>query len=102
MADILTLVFRTFVSDSGLREATTPAPPPWTGGGSALLVGDSNISRSVLLLAAVTAAAELGLRVVFFSQTQIQSLPVSLQNRVPGLSPESLKVDLQPHLHTSG
>lgn len=93
MADILTLVFRTFMSDSGLKKTTTPGPPPSTAGGSALLVGDPSTSRSLLLLAAVTAASELGARVVFFSQTQIQSLPVSLQTRVPSLSPESLKVN---------
>lgn len=92
MADVLTLVFRTFVSDSGLKKTTTPGPPPSTAGGSALLVGDPSTSRSVLLLAAVTAASELGVRVVFFSQTQIQNLPVSLKKRVPSLSPESLKV----------
>lgn len=93
MADILTLVFRTFVSEAGLKKTTTPGPPPPTPGGSTLLVGDQSIGRSVLLLAAVTAASELGIRVMFFTQTQIQSLPVSLQKRVPNLSPESLKVE---------
>ncbi|KAK2833924.1 hypothetical protein Q5P01_017813 [Channa striata] len=88
MADILTLVFRTFMS----QEATAADPPPPTaGGGGALLVGDHSIGRSVLLLAAVTAASELGVRVVFFSQTPIQSVPVSLQKCVPSLNPESLK-----------
>ncbi|XP_026204945.1 ATPase SWSAP1 [Anabas testudineus] len=91
MAEFLTLVFRTFMSESGLKKTTTPGPPPPTAAGSTLLVGHRGTSRSVLLLAAVTAASELGTRVVFFSQTQIQSLPVSLQKSVPGLSPESLK-----------
>uniref|UniRef100_A0A3Q3Q0T7 SWIM-type zinc finger 7 associated protein 1 n=1 Tax=Monopterus albus TaxID=43700 RepID=A0A3Q3Q0T7_MONAL len=77
MADILTLVFRTFMSQTGLQKDLSAAPPPPTAR-SALLVGEPNISRSVLLLAAVTAASEAGMRVIFFSQTQIQSLPASL------------------------
>ncbi|KAK9535614.1 hypothetical protein VZT92_007986 [Zoarces viviparus] len=90
MADILTLVFKTFTSQTGGRKELTVAPPsPPTC--STLVVGDTGISRSVLLLAAVTAASELGMRVVFFTQTQIQSLPLCLQKRVPSLSPESLK-----------
>nr|XP_020478755.1 ATPase SWSAP1-like [Monopterus albus] len=90
MADILTLVFRTFMSQTGLQKDLSAAPPPPTAR-SALLVGEPNISRSVLLLAAVTAASEAGMRVIFFSQTQIQSLPASLQRCVPNLSPQSLK-----------
>ncbi|XP_039679661.1 ATPase SWSAP1 isoform X2 [Perca fluviatilis] len=65
-----------------------PAAPPAC---STLVVGDPGIGRSVLLLAAVAAASEMGVKVMFFSQTQIQSLPVSLQKCVSGLSPESLK-----------
>ncbi|XP_028454876.1 ATPase SWSAP1 [Perca flavescens] len=64
-----------------------PGPPPC----GSLVVGDPGIGRSVLLLAAVTAASEMGLKVMFFSQTPIQSLPGSLQKSVSGLSPESLK-----------
>lgn len=93
MADILTLVFRTFTSQSGLKKDFTagfPSPPTC----STLVVGDHSISRSVLLLAAVTAAAEMGIKVMFFTQTQIQSLPVSLQRCVPNLSPDSLKVEV--------
>lgn len=93
MADILTLVFRTFVSPTdGRKDLKVPPPSPAAGG--ALVVGDRSISRSVLLLAAVTAASELGIKVMFFTQTQIQSLPVSLQRCVPSLSPESLKVEV--------
>ncbi|XP_022052128.2 ATPase SWSAP1 [Acanthochromis polyacanthus] len=90
MADILSLVFRTFTSPVGLKKQLPVRPPP-PAAGSSLLLGDPELSRSVLLLAAVTAASELGMRVVFFTQTQIQSLPVSLQRCVPNLSPESLK-----------
>ncbi|XP_029293527.1 ATPase SWSAP1 [Cottoperca gobio] len=90
MTDILTLVFRTFMSQTDVRKELTVVPPS-PASCSALLVGHSRISRSVLLLAAVAAASEMGMRVVFFTQTQIQSLPVSLQKCVPSLSPESLK-----------
>ncbi|XP_037331671.2 ATPase SWSAP1 [Pungitius pungitius] len=90
MTDILTLVFRTFTSQTaGSEELTVPPTSPATC--SALLVGDAGLSRSVLLLAAVTAASEMGVRVVFFTQTRIQSLPPCLQKRVPSVSPESLK-----------
>ncbi|XP_072225194.1 ATPase SWSAP1 [Leuresthes tenuis] len=88
MSDILTLVFRTFMSQTCVKKELPVSPPPPC---SALMVGDRRVSRSVLLLAAVTAASEMGVKVVFFAQTQIQSLPVSLQRCVPSLSPESLK-----------
>ncbi|KAM4530772.1 ATPase SWSAP1 [Odontesthes bonariensis] len=91
MTDILTLVFRTFMSQQCLKKVLTVSPPPPAAPCSALMVGDRRVSRSVLLLAAVTAASEMGVKVVFFAQTQIQSLPVSLQRCVPSLSPESLK-----------
>ncbi|KAK2894269.1 ATPase SWSAP1 [Channa argus] len=91
MADILTLVFRKFMSQPGLKKSSAADPPPPTDCGSTLLVGDHSISRSVMLLAAVTAASDLGVRVMFFTQTPIQSLPVSLQTCVPSLNPESLK-----------
>lgn len=68
--------------------------PPSPSTCSTLVVGEHGISRSVLLLAAVTAASEMGMKVVFFTQTQIQSLPVSLQKCVPSLSPQSLKVGI--------
>ncbi|XP_008297414.1 ATPase SWSAP1 [Stegastes partitus] len=90
MADVLNMVFRTFMSQTGLRKQPPVSPPP-PAAGSSLLLGDRSLSRSVLLLAAVTAASELGMRVMFFTQTQIQSLPVSLQRCFPNLSPESLK-----------
>ncbi|XP_070780122.1 ATPase SWSAP1 [Enoplosus armatus] len=91
MTDILTSVFRTFMSQTDVRKDLGVTPPPPTPRSSALVVGEHSVSRSVLLLAAVTAASEMGMRVMFFTQTQIQSLPVSLQKCVPSLSPESLK-----------
>ncbi|KAG7237441.1 hypothetical protein INR49_032287 [Caranx melampygus] len=90
MSDILTRVFRTFMSQTDLKkDHTVSSPPPTTR--SALVVGDHSVSRSVLLLAAVTAASHVDMRVMFFTQTQIQSLPASLQKCLPSLSPESLK-----------
>lgn len=50
------------------------------------------MSRSLLLLTAVTAASQLGVKVVFFTHTHIQQLPTFLQKRAPVLDPESLKV----------
>lgn len=90
MTDILTLVFKTFMSQTDVRKDPKVTPPSPTTC-SALVVGDQSISRSVLLLAAVTAASEMGMKVMFFTQTQIQSLPASLQKCVPSLSPECLK-----------
>ncbi|KAM9392900.1 ATPase SWSAP1 [Pholidichthys leucotaenia] len=89
MADILTLVFRTFLSQSGPEKELRTGPP--APACSSLLVGDVRISRSLLLLSAFIAASERGMRVVFFTQTQIQSLPASLQRCFPSMSPDSLK-----------
>ncbi|CAN9505121.1 unnamed protein product [Ophioblennius macclurei] len=93
MSDILTLVFRTFTSQTGVNEeATSPGACTSTiSSSSVLVVGDGGASRSVLLLAAVTAASETGIKVVYFTHKQIQSLPVCLQRCVPNLSPDSLK-----------
>lgn len=88
MTDILTLVFKTFMSQSDLPTGQEVVPGP---GRSVLLLGEHSLGRSVLLLAAVTAASHMDLKVMFFTQMQIQSLPVSLQKRIPSLSPESLK-----------
>lgn len=81
------------MSKTDLKTDFRVAPQSPTTCGNTLLLGDHSISRSVLLLAAVT-AAETGMKVVFFTQTKIQSLPVSLQKCFPTLSPESLKVSL--------
>ncbi|KAK7940179.1 hypothetical protein WMY93_003505 [Mugilogobius chulae] len=93
MADILNLIFKTFASRSELvavNEGSFSALVP--AARSALVVGEERtLTRSVLLLAAVTAASESNLRVIFLTQTQIQSLPVVLQKRVPSLTPDTLK-----------
>ncbi|XP_029914214.1 ATPase SWSAP1 [Myripristis murdjan] len=90
MADILTHVFRTFIPEAGLTKDVKLISPSSTAC-STLMVGERSVSRSVLLLAAVTAASEMDSKVFFFTQTQIQSLPVSLQSCIPNLSPETLK-----------
>ncbi|XP_016377276.1 uncharacterized protein LOC107715634 [Sinocyclocheilus rhinocerous] len=87
MADILGVVFRRFAS--GTVTSNVIFPPDAEG--NTLVLGDVNVSRSVLFLAAVTAATDLGLKVLFFTQTPFQSLPVSLRASVPGLRLESLK-----------
>lgn len=88
MSDILALVFKAFKTQRDVATGNEVSPAPAR---SVLLVGEHDLSRSVLLLAAVTAASEAGLRVTFFTQSQIQSLPVALQRRVPSLNPGALK-----------
>lgn len=88
MADILGVVFRRFASGAVTSDLLFPSSVE----GNTLVIGEVNISRSVLFLAAVTAATDLGLKVLFFTQTPFQSLPVSLRASVPGLKLESLKV----------
>ncbi|XP_038152675.1 ATPase SWSAP1 [Cyprinodon tularosa] len=93
MTDILTLVFRTFSSQTGQNKDPGVCPPAAAAAPrcSSLVVGQHRLSRSLLLLAAVTAASELGIRVTFFAQSQIQSLPVCLQRCSTTLSPDGLK-----------
>ncbi|XP_061701715.1 ATPase SWSAP1 [Syngnathoides biaculeatus] len=90
MADVLTYTFTKFMSQSGSKKDFRVTPPAPTQC-KVLIVGEQDLGRSVLLLSAVTAASQMGVRVVFFARKQIQSLPVSLQNCVPCLTPESLK-----------
>lgn len=90
MADILTRVFETFRAQSDIA-AENVETSVQTSSRSALVLGDRGLSRSVLLLAAVTAASASGLRVLFLTQTQIQNLPVPLRRSVPRLNPAALK-----------
>ncbi|KAJ7992676.1 hypothetical protein DPEC_G00281150 [Dallia pectoralis] len=84
MADILTLVFRTFMKPCQVIDI---APSKCT----TLVIGDHSINRSLLLLAAVTAASQLGIKVSFFTHDQIQSLPKSLQDSMSNLGTDNLK-----------
>ncbi|XP_029582686.1 ATPase SWSAP1 isoform X2 [Salmo trutta] len=88
MTDILTLVFRTFNQHNGKPKDFKNIAPSKC---STLVVGDCSVNRSLLILAAVTAASELGLKVSFFTQVKIQSLPGSLQESMSNLSPDNLK-----------
>ncbi|XP_053708681.1 ATPase SWSAP1 [Synchiropus splendidus] len=87
MVDILKRVFLAFSSGEGVEKVGGSLPPAC----NALLVGEQRICRSLLLLAAVTAAAQAGMAVQFFAQAEIPRLPVCLQRCVPNVSPESLK-----------
>ncbi|XP_062310413.1 ATPase SWSAP1 [Osmerus eperlanus] len=86
MADILTLVFKSFIT-RGSKQFNVLLPSAC----STLVIGDKNISRSLLLFAAVKAASEMGMKVLFLTQTQIKSLPASLQHCMSSLSPDNLK-----------
>ncbi|CAL8311136.1 unnamed protein product [Arctogadus glacialis] len=89
MADVLTHVFSTFIAKGGqVNHVSSTLSSPC----SALVVGDSTMSRSVLLLAALIAASRRGMKVVFFTRTQIQTLPLSVTSCLPNLSPDSLKM----------
>ena len=90
MVDVLRHVFSTFIAKGGQVSPVSGGPPSPR---SALVVGDSTMSRSVLLLAALTAASSRrGMKVLFFTRTQIQTLPPSVTGCLPNLSPDSLKV----------
>lgn len=90
MVDILDMVFNRFSSQFHTSShINTSSPEKGT-----LVVGDGDINRALLFLAAVTAASELGVKVLFFTQSQIQSLPVTLST-YSGLKPDCLKVGLR-------
>ncbi|KAK0155822.1 ATPase SWSAP1 [Merluccius polli] len=89
MADILTHVFRTCAAQSG---QATHASGGQSSSRSVLLVGDRGTSRSVLLLAALSAASQGRVKVLFFTRTQIQSLPRSAHTCRPALSPANLQM----------
>lgn len=87
MVDILSVVFQRFGSQLHASGDIKLSSQPES---STLVVGDENINRSLLFLTALTAASEMGYKVLFFTQNQIQSLPVTVQDSF--LKPENLKV----------
>ncbi|XP_054616493.1 ATPase SWSAP1 isoform X3 [Dunckerocampus dactyliophorus] len=89
MADVLTHMFANMSQADSKKDLVVTPPAPSQC--SVLIVGEQSLRRSLLLLTAVTAASQMGIRVVFFAPEQIQSLPASLQKCIPKLSPESLK-----------
>ncbi|XP_077474189.1 ATPase SWSAP1 [Stigmatopora argus] len=90
MADILTKTFTNLMSKNDSKKELEVISPASAQCG-VLLVGEQNMTRSVLLLVAFTAASQMGIRLVFFTRTKIQNLPLCLEKCLPGLSPESLK-----------
>ncbi|XP_076006247.1 ATPase SWSAP1 [Genypterus blacodes] len=89
MADVLTFLFRSLVSQTGATNDYKVIPPS-PAARSTLVVGDGSMSRSLLLLSAVSAASDMDMKVFFFTQTQIQKLPAPLHN-CENRSPEGLK-----------
>lgn len=87
MAGILEVVFKRFAS----IPVTSDVIFPLNVESNTVVLGDRDSSRCVLFLAAVTAATDLGLKVLFFTQTPFESLQVSLKGSVPGLKLEALK-----------
>lgn len=87
MADILEAAFRRFASAPITSDVIFPRHVE----SNSIVVGDRESSRCVLFLAAVTAATDLGLQVLFFTQTPFESLQVSLKGSVPELKLEALK-----------
>ncbi|XP_053466922.1 ATPase SWSAP1 [Ictalurus furcatus] len=88
MVDILSVVFQRFGSQLHASDDIKLSSQPES---STLVVGDENINRSLLFLTALTAASEMGYKVLFFTQNQIQSLPVTVQDSSTSLKPENLK-----------
>ncbi|KAB5554007.1 hypothetical protein PHYPO_G00045140 [Pangasianodon hypophthalmus] len=88
MVDILSVVFRRFGSQLHASGDIKLSSHPES---STLVLGDENINRSLLLLTAITAASEMGYKVLFFTPNQIQSLPVTVQDSSVSLKPDSLK-----------
>uniref|UniRef100_A0A3B1K9E0 SWIM-type zinc finger 7 associated protein 1 n=1 Tax=Astyanax mexicanus TaxID=7994 RepID=A0A3B1K9E0_ASTMX len=79
MVDILGLVLSQFSSGSITGVCTQPGTGLCAPESGALVTGDRSFSRPLLLLSALTAASELAVKVLYFTQSQIQSLPISFQ-----------------------
>ncbi|XP_048847003.1 ATPase SWSAP1 [Brienomyrus brachyistius] len=87
MADILTVVLKQYS-----RESKDLKLPPLSDYTSCVVVGEcDNLRKSLLFLTALTAASELGLKVLFLSPAPIESLPGVLQSALARLSPDDLK-----------
>ncbi|XP_030646465.1 ATPase SWSAP1 [Chanos chanos] len=86
MVDILRFIFSRF--------GPQPVPASFTLSSATesnvLVVSEGSTGTSLLFLTAVTAAAELGLKVIFFTHNAFQKFPVCLQS-IPNLNPDSLK-----------
>lgn len=89
MADILSVVFQRYGSQLHASGDINLSSHPES---STLVVGDENINSALLFLTAITAASEMGHKVLYFTQNQFQSLPVTVQDTSASLKPDRLKV----------
>ncbi|KAJ8251769.1 hypothetical protein GJAV_G00225240 [Gymnothorax javanicus] len=92
MADILTLVLsHNRLRSQDLKNSSSISETNWSSP-TCMIVGDHcGVKTSLLFLAAITAASELGIKVFFLSPTPIQKLPGSLQDSLAHLNPDDLK-----------
>ncbi|XP_062388011.1 ATPase SWSAP1 [Sardina pilchardus] len=92
MADILEAVFRrhtcSITASSGDGSMLCHSP---TECSSVVVVGERGVSSALLFLTAVTAASELGHKVLFYTHTVIQKFPIPVKESVTSLKPDSLK-----------
>lgn len=94
MADILEAVFRrhgglNLQPQTGERGVFSPRS---TECSSVVLAVERGISSALLFLTAVTAAADLDHKVLFYTHAAIQKFPVPVNDSMPDLKPDSLKV----------
>ncbi|KAG5832851.1 hypothetical protein ANANG_G00295580 [Anguilla anguilla] len=92
MADILALVLKhNSAQTQGLKNFSFTSGTGWNTS-PCMIVGERcGIKTSLLFLAAVTAASELGVKVLFLTPTPIQKLPAPLQDSLANLNPDGLK-----------
>ncbi|KAJ8404175.1 hypothetical protein AAFF_G00339480 [Aldrovandia affinis] len=92
MADILALVFRHNNAQPRDLKNLSFASGPDRNTLPCMIVGERcGIKTSLLFLTAVTAAAELGVRVLFLTPSPIQSLSGPLKDSLANLDPDGLK-----------
>lgn len=95
MADILDAVFRRHghpTSASSEDKSVLSHSTTECDGSSVVVIGERGVCSALLFLTAVTAASELGHKVIFYTHTVIQKFPVPVQESMTSLKPDSLKV----------
>ncbi|KAJ8254273.1 hypothetical protein COCON_G00208850 [Conger conger] len=92
MADILALVLKlNSARPQDLENFSFTSATGWNTS-PCMIVGERcGVKTSLLFLAAVTAASELGVKVLFLTPTPIQKLPGPLQDSLANLNPDGLK-----------
>ncbi|XP_042562466.1 ATPase SWSAP1 [Clupea harengus] len=94
MADILDAVFRRHghpTSASSEDKSVLSHSTTECDGSSVVVIGKRGVCSALLFLTAVTAASELGHKVIFYTHTVIQKFPVPVQESMTSLKPDSLK-----------